>query len=98
MALADPGTPPLSRPTKTSILLLLMIMILIILIFLMMMIILFLMKVFFLLMLMLYGLRSGHAQRLPIPDRKDVSTSRFPKAPYYSEALLITYTTDDTCC
>nr|DAN59408.1 MAG TPA: hypothetical protein [Caudoviricetes sp.] len=47
---------------------------------------------------MLYGLRSGHAQRLPIPDRKDVSTSRFPKAPYYSEALLITYTTDDTCC
>lgn len=62
--------------------------------------ILFLMKVFFLLMLMLlmYGLRSGHAQRLPIPDRKDVSTSRFPKAPYYSEALLITYTTDDTCC
>lgn len=62
--------------------------------------ILFLMKVFFLLMLMLlmYGLRSGHVQRLPIPDRKDVSTSRFPKAPYYSEALLITYTTDDTCC
>lgn len=59
---------------------------------------LFLMKVLFLLMLMLYGLRSGHAQRLPIPDRKDVSTSRFPKAPYYSEALLITYTTDDTCC
>ena len=63
-----------------------------------MLIFLFLMKVFFLLMLMLYGLRSGHAQRLPIPDRKDVSTSRFPKAPYYSEALLITYTTDDTCC
>lgn len=61
---------------------------------------LFLMKVFFLflLMLLMYGLRSGHAQRLPIPDRKDVSTSRFPKAPYYSEALLITYTTDDTCC
>lgn len=66
--------------------------------FLLMLIFLFLMKVFFLLMLMLYGLRSGHAQRLPIPDRKDVSTSRFPKAPYYSEALLITYTTDDTCC
>lgn len=59
---------------------------------------LFLMKVLFLLMLLMYGLRSGHAQRLPIPDRKDVSTSRFPKAPYYSEALLITYTTDDTCC
>lgn len=95
MALADPGTPPLSRPTKTSILLLLMI--LIILIFLMMMMI-FLLKVLFLLMMLMYGLRSGHAQRLPIPDRKDVSTSRFPKAPYYSEALLITYTTDDTCC
>lgn len=59
---------------------------------------LFLMKVLFLLMMLMYGLRSGHAQRLPIPDRKDVSTSRFPKAPYYSEALLITYTTDDTCC
>lgn len=65
MALADPGTPPLSRPTKTSILLLLMI--LIILIFLMMMI--FLLKVLFLLMMLMYGLRSGHAQRLPIPDR-----------------------------
>lgn len=62
------------------------------------MLILFLMKVLFLLMMLMYGLRSGHAQRLPIPDRKDVSTSRFPKAPYYSEALLITYTTDDTCC
>ena len=95
MALADPGTPPLSRPTKTSILLLLMIMMII---FLLMMMIFFLMKVLFLLMLLMYGLRSGHAQRLPIPDRKDVSTSRFPKAPYYSEALLITYTTDDTCC
>lgn len=62
------------------------------------MLILFLLKVLFLLMMLMYGLRSGHAQRLPIPDRKDVSTSRFPKAPYYSEALLITYTTDDTCC
>lgn len=94
MALADPGTPPLSRPTKTSILLLLMLMMIIFLL----MLFLFLMKVLFLLMLLMYGLRSGHAQRLPIPDRKDVSTSRFPKAPYYSEALLITYTTDDTCC
>ena len=60
MALADPGTPPLSRPTKTSILLLLMIM---------MIILIFLMKVLFLLMMLMYGLRSGHAQRLPIPDR-----------------------------
>lgn len=45
MALADPGTPPLSRPTKTSILLLLMI--LIILIFLMMMMIFFVKGVVF---------------------------------------------------
>lgn len=91
MALADPGTPPLSRPTInfcTTIFLILSLL----------MIFLFLMKVLFLLMMLMYGLRSGHAQRLPIPDRKDVSTSRFPKAPYYSEALLITYTTDDTCC
>ena len=66
MALADPGTPPLSRPTKTSILLLLMILIILIFFddddF-------FLLKVLFLLMMLMYGLRSGHAQRLPIPDR-----------------------------
>ena len=95
MALADPGTPPLSRPSSTFVLLFLILSLMIF--FLLILILIFLLKVLFLLML-LYGLRSGHAQRLPIPDRKDVSTSRFPKAPYYSEALLITYTTDDTCC
>ena len=67
MALADPGTPPLSRPSSTFVLLFLILSLMIF--FLLILILIFLLKVLFLLMLLMYGLRSGHAQRLPIPDR-----------------------------